>query len=149
MLVVGAGVTGLTAAAVAAQHHAHVVVIDAIRPGALTSGHSTGKVTLLQGVRLSTIRDRSSPAVAAAYAEANRIGAEYIRELSASQPDYVTAPAYSYATDEAGVDSLEAERVLANELDVPVVTSSTPELLRAPQFGQQVIGRFTARSRLV
>ena len=128
MLVVGAGVTGLTAAAVAAQHHPRVVVIDALRPGALTSGHSTGKVTLLQGVRLSTIRERSSLAVAAAYLEANRIGAEYIRELSAAQPDYVTAPAYSYATDDDGVDSLEAERTIANDLDVPVVTSTTPEL---------------------
>ena len=89
VLVVGAGVTGLTAAAVAAQHHPRVTVIDAVRPGALTSGHSTGKVTLLQGVRLSTIRARSSAAVAAAYVEANRIGAEYLRELSVAQPDYV------------------------------------------------------------
>ncbi len=128
VLVVGAGVTGLTAASVAAQHHARVMVIDAIRPGALTSGHSTGKVTLLQGVRLSTIRERSSAEVTAAYVEANRVGAEYIRELSASHPDYETAPAYSYATDDDGVDALEAERILANELDIPVVTATTPEL---------------------
>ena len=98
MLVVGAGVTGLTAATVAARHDARVTVIDALQPGALTSGHSTGKVTLLQGVRLSTIRDRSSAAVTAAYLEANRVGAEHIRELSAAQPDYAIAPAYSYAT---------------------------------------------------
>lgn len=128
VLVVGAGVTGLTAAAVAAQHHARVTVIEAIRPGALTSGHSTGKVTLLQGVRLSTIRERSSVEVAAAYVEANRVGAEYIRELSASHPDYETGPAYSYATDDDGADSLEAERILANDLGIPVVTSTTPEL---------------------
>ena len=44
MLVVGAGVTGLTAAAVAAQRQPRVTVIDAVRPGALTSGHSTGDV---------------------------------------------------------------------------------------------------------
>ena len=128
VLIVGAGVTGLTAATAAARHQAHVTLIDALKPGALTSGHSTGKVTLLQGARLSTIRDRSSAAVADAYVEANRLGAEYIRELSASHPDYEVAPAYSYATDDDGVDALEAERGLANELDVPVVTSSTPEL---------------------
>ncbi|MCD2440736.1 FAD-dependent oxidoreductase [Agromyces sp. SYSU K20354] len=128
VLVVGAGATGLAAAASAAEHHADVIVVDAHHPGALTSGRSTGKITFLQGVRLSTIRDRTSMEVAAAYLDATRIGAERIRALCADGPGYEVAPAYSYATTEPGVDALAAERQVANDLGLPVVDTSTPEL---------------------
>ena len=129
VLVVGAGVTGLTAAAVAAQHHPRCGGDRCPSTGGVDEwplDRQGDPAARAYGSRRSD--ERSSPAVAAAYVEANRIGAEYIRELSAAQPDYVTAPAYSYATDDDGVDSLEAERTIANDLDVPVVTSTTPEL---------------------
>ena len=44
-----------------------VAVLEARSVGAVTTGHSTAKVTLLQGTRLSTIVANHTEHVAAAY----------------------------------------------------------------------------------
>ena len=53
--VVGAGVTGLTAALLLARAGRSVVVLEARHPGAVTTGRTTGKVSALQGTMLSRI----------------------------------------------------------------------------------------------
>jgi glycine/D-amino acid oxidase-like deaminating enzyme len=73
-LVVGAGLTGLVAALLLARAGRHVAVAEAREVGAVTTGNTTGKVSLLQGTRLSHILQRQSDRVGRAYVEANREG---------------------------------------------------------------------------
>src|SRR5690242_15665784 len=77
-VVVGAGITGLTTALLLARAGRAVAVIEARDVGAVTTGHTTGKVSLLQGTRLSRILERQSERVAGAYVEANREGQAWL-----------------------------------------------------------------------
>lgn len=55
VVVAGAGLTGLTAALLLAQRGQKVAVLEARQVGAVTSGNTTAKVSLLQGLQLSGI----------------------------------------------------------------------------------------------
>ncbi|WP_369403317.1 FAD-dependent oxidoreductase [Gordonia soli] len=54
-VVVGGGLTGLTTALLLARARRSVTVIEARHLGAGATGNTTGKVSLLQGTRLSSI----------------------------------------------------------------------------------------------
>ena len=77
--VVGAGVTGLTAALLLARAGRSVVVLEARHPGAVTTGRTTGKVSALQGTMLSRIlragRRESAACPAVARRRGDRAGA--------------------------------------------------------------------------
>jgi nitrite reductase/ring-hydroxylating ferredoxin subunit len=66
-VIVGAGLTGLVTALLLARAGRQVAVLEARSVGAVTTGHSTAKVTLLQGTRLSAIVANHSEHVAGAY----------------------------------------------------------------------------------
>ena len=55
VVVVGAGITGLATAAALAAQGASVVVLEAREPGAVATGNTTAKLSLLQGDRLHRI----------------------------------------------------------------------------------------------
>ncbi|MGX5696401.1 FAD-dependent oxidoreductase [Agromyces soli] len=121
VLVVGAGAVGLTAAARLARAGRRVVVIDATAPGSGTTGRSTGKVTLLQGVRLGEVAEHNAPGTAAAYLESCRAGAEWIRAHRGSvEGGWEPARAYTLATTARGAESLDRELETARELGLPV-----------------------------
>ena len=71
-VVVGAGLTGLTTSLLLARAGLRVACVEARHVGAVTTGRTTGKVSLLQGTHLSRIRRHRSEEVAAAYVDANR-----------------------------------------------------------------------------
>ncbi len=56
-----------------------VAVMEARQVGAGTTGHSTAKVSVLQGTRLSAIRRRHSAAIARQYVEANVEGQQWLQ----------------------------------------------------------------------
>jgi glycine/D-amino acid oxidase-like deaminating enzyme/nitrite reductase/ring-hydroxylating ferredoxin subunit len=70
--VVGAGITGLTAAVTAAEQGARVVVLEARHPGAGTTGVTTGKLTSQHGLRYAQLVETHGVAVAQDYARANQ-----------------------------------------------------------------------------
>lgn len=143
VLVVGAGLVGLTVAVRLAQAGRRTVVLDAAAPGALTTGGSTGKVTLLQGTRLSAVRDRSSLDVAAAYLEACRSGAAWLRaQLSEHDEGCEQATAYSFATTSAGAERLEAEHAVARELGLDVRWAAPRESPVAARAAVALDGQF-------
>jgi glycine/D-amino acid oxidase-like deaminating enzyme/nitrite reductase/ring-hydroxylating ferredoxin subunit len=97
-VVVGAGLTGLTTALLLAKAGRAVAVIEARDIGAVTTGHTTGKVSLLQGTRLSRILERQSEQVAAAYVEANREGQAWLlRFCDTHSVPYQRRAAVTYA----------------------------------------------------
>lgn len=120
-LVVGAGITGLTTALLLARSGRHVAVVEARDIGAATTGNTTGKVSLLQGTRLSRILDRQSERVARAYVDANREGQAWLlRFCEDHDVSFQTRPAVTYAPDQSSVGAARGEHEAARRLDLPV-----------------------------
>ncbi|WP_291040486.1 FAD-dependent oxidoreductase [Herbiconiux sp.] len=121
-VVVGAGITGLSTALMLAEAGRSVVVLEAEDVGALATGNTTGKISLLQGSRLSTIRRHHSKRVLEAYVDSNRDGQEWLLEFCERAGVQVERrTAYSYA-QQAGGDSasaVEAEHRAAREAGLP------------------------------
>ncbi len=61
VLVVGGGLTGLATAALLVGKGREVAVVEARRLGAGTTGHSTAKVSLLQGAVLQRLHQHRTP----------------------------------------------------------------------------------------
>ena len=72
VVVIGAGLTGLTVAGLLARAGRSVLVLEARHVGAGTTQGSTAKVSLLQGLQYSRISRRQPGGVLRDYAEANR-----------------------------------------------------------------------------
>lgn len=120
-IVVGAGITGLVTALLLARAGRQVAVIEARTVGAVTTGNTTGKVSLLQGTRLSRILDRQSVRVARAYVEANREGQAWLlRFCDEHAVPYQRRTAVTYAADEQGADAARAEHDAALKLGLDV-----------------------------
>jgi glycine/D-amino acid oxidase-like deaminating enzyme/nitrite reductase/ring-hydroxylating ferredoxin subunit len=121
-LVVGAGLTGLVTALLLARAGRHVGVVEAREVGAVTTGNTTGKVSLLQGTRLSHIRERQSDRVARAYVEANREGMEWLlRFCDDHGVPYQRRTAATYAADTGSLARAQEEHEAAQHLGLPVV----------------------------
>lgn len=115
-VVAGAGLTGLAVAALLARSGQRVGVIEARHVGAVTTGHTTGKVSLLQGSVLSQVRRRHGDAVLQAYVDGNREGAAWLlRLLDDREVRYETRPAFTWASTPKTIQDL------ADELDAAQV----------------------------
>jgi glycine/D-amino acid oxidase-like deaminating enzyme/nitrite reductase/ring-hydroxylating ferredoxin subunit len=120
-VVVGAGLTGLVTALLLARSGRSVAVIEARDVGAVTTGNTTGKVSLLQGTRLSRILERQSDRVARAYLEANREGQAWLlRFCDEHGVPYQRRAAVTYAADTRSLPSATIEHEAARRLGLPV-----------------------------
>ncbi|WP_121254700.1 FAD-dependent oxidoreductase [Nocardioides ferulae] len=72
IVVIGAGLTGLTTAGLLARAGRSVLVLEARHVGAGTTQGSTAKISLLQGLQFSRISRRQPTGVLRDYAEGNR-----------------------------------------------------------------------------
>jgi glycine/D-amino acid oxidase-like deaminating enzyme/nitrite reductase/ring-hydroxylating ferredoxin subunit len=130
VVVVGAGLTGLTTALLLARAGREVLVLEDRGVGAVTTGNTTGKVSLLQGTTLSQVRSYAGDEALSAYVTANREGQRFWVDTIGEGPDLQRRDAYSYATSAQGEEKLAAELAAcrAAGLAVEHVPASDTEL---------------------
>jgi glycine/D-amino acid oxidase-like deaminating enzyme/nitrite reductase/ring-hydroxylating ferredoxin subunit len=131
IVVVGAGITGLTTARLLVVEGASVAVLDAGPIAAGVTGYTTAKVTALQRTTGSEIAKRHGRERAVAYLQANRAAVERVAELVAAdgiECDLERAPACTYAEQADQVASVEAEAEALRAAGLPARVDSATEL---------------------
>lgn len=144
--VIGAGITGLSAAAMLKHAGMRVAVIEAGPIAAGATGYTTAKVTSLHGLTYADLAKDAGQELARQYADANEAGlAEVARMVKdfAIDCDFRRADAYSYTEDADQLDRIHAEVEAAASLGLPASFTSTTELsfeiAGAVQFGNQAM----------
>ena len=116
-VVVGAGLTGVVTALLLASAGRQVTLLEARFVGAAATGNTTGKISLLQGTRLSDILARHSEKVAGSYLQANREGQAWLLHYCEEHSIPVQSrDAFSYASSRHGVASVRKEHDAARRL---------------------------------
>ena len=114
VVVVGGGVVGLLTGLLLARAGRRVAVLEARRVGDGTTGHTTAKVSVLQGTRLSRVARTNPPSVVRDYVAANQEGQAWLREFCTTHDvPYQDRPAYTYATTRVGELRARAELSVA------------------------------------
>jgi glycine/D-amino acid oxidase-like deaminating enzyme len=104
VVVVGAGITGLTTAVLLARAGKQVTVVEAHHIGAGASGNTTGKVSVLQGSKLSRIAAKHGRGTLRSYVAGNAEGRDWIMRYCLDRGlDAQQVQDYAYAHDESGI----------------------------------------------
>lgn len=110
VVVVGAGLTGLTTAVLLARAGKRVIVVEARHVGAGATGNTTGKVSLLQGTKLSRISRKHGTDLLRAYVTGNTEGRDWLLRYCDSHGLSVQfEDAFSYAQNAEGIEDARAE----------------------------------------
>jgi glycine/D-amino acid oxidase-like deaminating enzyme/nitrite reductase/ring-hydroxylating ferredoxin subunit len=129
VVVVGAGLTGLTTGVLLARGGLSVAVVEAFTAGSGTTGRSTSKVSLLQGTKLSRIRGKHSAETLRHYAEANLEGQQWLLRFAADhQVPVQVRPAFTYATTPDGESAARDELAACQAAGLPVTWDTDPGL---------------------
>jgi len=118
VVVLGAGIAGLTTAHLLAEAGRSVLVLEAGAVAAGVSGHTTAKVTAQHGL---IYRDLG-PSSAAAYGAAQLAALEWIADTAARhgiECDFERVDSYVYVTEPDRVDALRAEAEAAAAAGLP------------------------------
>jgi glycine/D-amino acid oxidase-like deaminating enzyme len=129
VVVVGAGIVGLTTALLLEREGMSVAVLEMRHVGAGASGYNTAKVSSLHGLTYRQLASSLGREKARAYGEANEAGIARVFELSeelAIDCDLRRKPNYTYTEDAAELDKVREEAEVAAELGLPA--SYTEEL---------------------
>jgi glycine/D-amino acid oxidase-like deaminating enzyme/nitrite reductase/ring-hydroxylating ferredoxin subunit len=123
VVVVGGGIAGLATAWYAALGGRSVILLEAHRVGSGVTGHTTAKVTALQGLAYRTLSRRHGSHVTATYAAAQVAGLHALCDLVEAEDiecELERRPAYTYALPGHSIGVLESEAKAAEKAGLPV-----------------------------
>ncbi|MEU1971588.1 FAD-dependent oxidoreductase [Microbacterium sp. NPDC019599] len=110
VVIAGAGLTGLAAGIMLARQGRGVAVLEARTVGAVTTGGTTGKLSLLQGTVATGIRAHAGEDVLRAYFTGNRAAQDWVRREAGGDEDVIQSrTAFTYATTREGDDAVRRE----------------------------------------
>lgn len=130
VLIVGAGITGLTTALLLARQGIDVAVVDAHRPGGGTTAKSTAKASLLHGTLSGQISAKHGQQTAEQYLAANVSGQDLIAQIveETGIVDTQTRDAWTYATSKKAAKDVRAEFDALSQAGLPAVLATPSEL---------------------
>jgi glycine/D-amino acid oxidase-like deaminating enzyme len=151
VVIVGAGITGLSAAYLLKQEGKTVAVLDKDTVGGGTTGRTTGKVTSQHNLIYDTLIKKHGEVVARQYADANSTAVEKVAQIIEKEKiecDWERDDNYVYTTSDLQVETFRKEAEAAQRLGLPAsyeTTSSLPfEIKAAVRFKNQ--GKINAQS---
>ncbi|MFF5792995.1 FAD-dependent oxidoreductase [Paeniglutamicibacter sp. NPDC012692] len=128
--VIGGGIAGLTAALALKRAGQTVAVLETARVGTGVTGHTTGKVTSLQRLAYTELRDHHGTDTARAYGQANEAALRHVADVVATEGidcDFRRVANYTYAESDEALARVRAEADLAAELGLPATfTTEVP-----------------------
>lgn len=123
VLVIGAGITGVTTALLLARAGLDVILCEAAGVAGGASGLNTAKVSALQATIYSDLTERHGVQTAAAYAAASVAGVETVAELAgllAPDAGLRRRPAATVAGTPEQIETVERELAAARAAGLPV-----------------------------
>jgi glycine/D-amino acid oxidase-like deaminating enzyme/nitrite reductase/ring-hydroxylating ferredoxin subunit len=147
VVVIGAGITGLTAALFLQRRGMSVAVIEARHIAAGTTGGTTGKVTSQHGLIYQSLIERHGTLAAQNYADANQWAIGFVAEVAKQvgpAAEFQRAPAFVYTLEPDKRALLEAEHSAAASLGLPSELTDQSEL----PFGFEMAMRFSDQAHL-
>lgn len=131
VVVIGAGLAGICTALRLHEEGLVVAVVEAGRIARRTTGHSTAKITSLQGVTYSSLARGKGHEAAEIYASTSAAAVIGLRDIAARLAidcDLLDASAYTCAATDAGVRTVEAEAEAARAAGLPVELTTSTDL---------------------
>jgi glycine/D-amino acid oxidase-like deaminating enzyme len=122
VVVVGAGIVGLTTAVLLEREGLDVVVLEMRHVAAGATGYNTAKLSSLHGLTYTALAGCLGRDRARLYGEANEAGIARVFELAAEldiECDLARKSNYTYSEDAAEAGDLREEAALAAELGLP------------------------------
>lgn len=121
VLVVGGGLTGLVTALLLAESGVECAVLEGRRIGAGTTGATTAKISVLQGIRGQQIRHRHPEQLLRSYLDANHSAHRWLNRFCASADVAVQhTDAYTYAGSERELAAVRREYDVLRSAGLPV-----------------------------
>jgi glycine/D-amino acid oxidase-like deaminating enzyme/nitrite reductase/ring-hydroxylating ferredoxin subunit len=131
VVIVGAGITGLTLARMLVETGATVVVLDSGPVCAGATGYTTAKVTALHRLVYRELLGRHGEERARAYAHANQLAVRTVADLANADNidcDLSAAAAVTYTERDDTVGDIEGEAEACRRVGLPVELTTTTEL---------------------
>lgn len=131
VLVLGAGITGLTTALLLKRQGLQVAVVEAATVGSGATGNNTAKVTALQSTMLSRIRAVRGSEVATAYARGSAAAVEQVASLVKHENiecDFRRRDAFTVAVSPSELPGVRKECAEARRAGLPVEMTDEVDL---------------------
>ena len=131
VVVVGGGITGLTAALFLQREGMQVAVVEAHQVGSGTTGGTTGKVTSQHSLIYQKLISQHGEEVAQSYARANQEAIDLVEGLVAdtsAECGFTRASAFVYAIGEDDLPALAEEHEAATRLGLPSRLAIPPDV---------------------
>ena len=145
--IVGAGITGLTAAYLLKQSGFKVAVLDKSTVGGGTTGRTTGKVTSQHNLTFNDLQQRLGRGTARIYGEANQAAIEEIAAIVRTEKiscDWQREDNYVFTDDPEKIELFQQEAKAAVSVGLPATFETSSPL----PFKVQAVVKFSDQAKI-